>query len=64
MSVYSSIHLFVCSECLPYAIEAIEGGYTIGFGHCGIVEGGVDEVHEGIGFAFLGHNGLANMDNF
>ncbi|MFT5369983.1 MAG: hypothetical protein ACI8V2_004962, partial [Candidatus Latescibacterota bacterium] len=45
MSIYSSIHLFVCSECLPYAIEAIEGGYTIGFGHCGIVEGGVDEVH-------------------
>ena len=49
---------------LFYSVKSIERGNAIGFGHCGIVEGGVDKVHERISFTFLCHNGLPNVDDF
>ena len=55
---------FTDRPSLLHPIKSIERGDAIGFGHCGIVEGGVDEVHERIGLALLCHDGLSNVDDF
>ena len=49
---------------LFYPVKPIERGNAVGFGHSGIVKRGVDEVHQGIGLAFLRHNRLPNVDDF
>src|SRR5690606_11524348 len=42
-------------------IEPIKRRYPIGFSHGRVVEGGIDEVLQRIGFAWLVHDRLANM---
>lgn len=46
------------------AVEPIERGYAIRFGHGRIVERRIDEVEERIGLAFLGHDGLSDVYDF
>ena len=45
-------------------IQAVEGGDTVSFGHGRVVECGIDEIHQGVGFAFLCHDRLADMNDF
>src|SRR5690554_7181134 len=44
-------------------VQAIQCSYPISFRHSRVVEGGVDEVVQGIGFTFLVHDGLADVHN-
>src|SRR5690606_1692078 len=41
--------------------QSIQRRYPVGFGHGRVVEGGVDEILDGIGLTLLVHDGLADM---
>ena len=49
---------------LKEAIKSIQCRYPVGLGHGGVVEGGVDEVAQAVGLPLLGHDGLADVDDF
>ncbi|EAU65622.1 hypothetical protein STIAU_6500 [Stigmatella aurantiaca DW4/3-1] len=44
-------------------VEAVEGGHPVGLGHGGVVEGGIDEVVDGVARPLLGHDRLADVDD-
>jgi len=46
------------------SIDAIQGGYTVGLGHCRIIKGAVHKIIDSISAFCLLHNRLTDMNNF